>query len=242
MARDAWTEADSRGFLALGRYFVPAREAQIATVVGAIPAVAAPVHLVDLCAGEGLLTEALLERFPAARVHAFDGSAAMLAALGRRLARHGERLETRAFDLAGGDWRRLPWRPHAVVSSLAVHHLSGAEKAGLYADMARLLAPGGALVIADLIAPLSAEARAIAATQWDQAVARQTAGVADGAAARDRFAAERWNFYRDPEPDPIDRPSPLTSQLRWLEAAGLVAVEVYWLVAGHAIFGGRKPG
>jgi hypothetical protein len=29
--------------------------------------------------------------------------------------------------------------------------------------------------------------------------------------------------------------------LKWLEAAGLVEVDAHWLVAGHAIFSGRKP-
>lgn len=30
-------------------------------------------------------------------------------------------------------------------------------------------------------------------------------------------------------------------QLQWLGEAGLVKVDVYWMKAGHAIFGGRKP-
>jgi tRNA (cmo5U34)-methyltransferase len=38
----------------------------------------------------------------------------------------------------------------------------------------------------------------------------------------------------------MDQPSGLYEQLRWLEDAGFSAVDVYWLKAGHAIYGGRK--
>lgn len=41
-------------------------------------------------------------------------------------------------------------------------------------------------------------------------------------------------------PDPIDQPSALFDQIKWLEAAGLTSVDVHWLKAGHAIFSGFK--
>lgn len=46
--------------------------------------------------------------------------------------------------------------------------------------------------------------------------------------------------FIDPEPDAVDKPSRLLGQLVWLRDAGLMAVDVYWMKAGHAIFGGRK--
>jgi hypothetical protein len=36
--------------------------------------------------------------------------------------------------------------------------------------------------------------------------------------------------------------SRLFDQLVWLRDAGLMAVDAYWMKAGHAIFGGRKQG
>lgn len=146
-----WTERDSETFLDRGRYYVPQRDAQIATICAAIPDPAGPAHIVELCCGEGLLAQALLERFATATVHALDGSDAMLAATARRLASFGGRFETAKFDLPARDWRRFPWPIHAVVSSLAIHHLSAAEKQALYADMAACLAPGGTLVVCDLV-------------------------------------------------------------------------------------------
>ena len=54
------------------------------------------------------------------------------------------------------------------------------------------------------------------------------------------FVETGWNYYADPNPDPIDKPSPLLAQLKWLEGAGFIEVDVHWLLAGHAIFSGRK--
>ena len=46
---------------------------------------------------------------------------------------------------------------------------------------------------------------------------------------------------RDPDGNPIDKPSSLAEQLAWLVQAGFVGVDCHWLVAGHAIFSGRRP-
>src|SRR5690606_5959505 len=75
-----WTERDTETFIALGRYYVPERDRQIATICAAVPPPAGSARLVELCCGEGLLARALVERFPAATILALDGSEAMLAA------------------------------------------------------------------------------------------------------------------------------------------------------------------
>ena len=77
-----WDENNSRSFLDYGRYFVPEREQQIGLIGDLIPPpVGAPGGAlpVELCSGEGLLSRALLERFPACRMLALDGSAEMRA-------------------------------------------------------------------------------------------------------------------------------------------------------------------
>jgi tRNA (cmo5U34)-methyltransferase len=238
--KPAWDETDSRGFLDHGRFFVPEREEQIAAVCALLPDPGAG-HLVDLCCGEGLLCRALLERFPAANVHAFDGSPAMLAQAADSLRSFGERFATHAFDLGDREWRRFPWPVAGVVSSLAVHHLDGEGKRQLFADLYAALAPGGALVLADLVAPLSQGASRFAADSWDEAVRRRSLELAGDLAPLAVFRSDRWNYYADPEPDPMDQPSPLFDQLRWLAEAGFERVDVVWMKAGHAAFGGVKP-
>src|SRR4051795_1600280 len=145
--RPAWSEDDSRNFLDLGRFFVPDREAQIAAILDVIPDPGDGL-LVDLCCGEGLLSRALLERFPRARVLAMDLSPTMLAkarATCAAISGGAGRFDTRPFDLADRSWRAFPEPVRAFVSSLAIHHLDGPAKRQLYRDLAAALAPGGAL-------------------------------------------------------------------------------------------------
>lgn len=235
-----WDEADSREFIDSGRFFVPDREEQIATVLDLIPEPGEGL-LVDLCCGAGPLTAALLERFPRARVLAMDLSPTMLEHVQTNLVVYADRLQTRQFDLADVSWRRFPEPVHAFVSSLAIHHLDGEGKRQLFRDLTAALAPGGVLVIADLVQPATPAGQALAAKAWDEAVRRRALEVAGDLVPYEVFRAERWNFYADPDPDPIDQPSPLIDQLRWLAEAGLTGVEVHWLKAGHAIFGGFRP-
>jgi len=236
-----WDEADSREFIDLGRFFVPDREQQIETILGMIPEPGDGL-LVDLCCGEGLLSRSLLQRFPQARVLAMDLSPAMLESARRACSAFAERFETRPFDLADLSWRGFAEPVRAFVSSLAIHHLDGEGKRRLFRDLAAALAPGGAVVIADLVRPATAAAWALAAREWDESVRRRSLDQTGDLAPYERFCAERWNFYADPEPDPIDQPSPLLDQLRWLEEAGLGGVDAVWMKAGHAIFGGVLEG
>jgi tRNA (cmo5U34)-methyltransferase len=237
----SWTEADSELFIDEGRYFVPERETQIETICAAIPPLEGPGHIVELCCGEGLLTRALLERFPEASVLALDGSQTMLDSARKTAGDLSARLETRLFDLAARDWRRLPFAPHAVVSSLAVHHLDGGEKRTLFRDLFALLAPGGVFVLADLVAPATGRGVEIAARAWDEAVKARALELDGDLAGFERFQREGWNYYADPEPDPVDKPSPLFDQMTWLADAGFASVDLHWMKAGHAIVSAVKP-
>jgi len=236
----SWTEGDSAHFIDEGKYFVPEREAQIATICAAVPPLAGAGHIVELCSGEGLLTRALLERFPEATLHAFDGSPKMLEATRRTAGDLAARLETQRFDLAAGDWRALGFEAHAVASSLAVHHLDGVGKRALFQDIFAMLAPGGVFVLADLVEPAREGGEVIAAEAWDEAVKARALQLDGDLKAFERFQAESWNYYSDPEPDPVDQPSPLFDMLKWLEQAGFADIDVHYLKAGHAILSGMR--
>jgi len=237
-----WSEEASQTFIDFGRYFVPEREQQIAAFVDLIPTHTQPFTILELCCGEGLLAGALLERFPTCTVYGLDGSPAMLEYARRQLAQYGERFRPKLFDLADSTWRTQQRPVHAVVSSLTIHHLDGAEKQQLFHDMAQLLEPGGVLLIADLIAPASRQGIELAAKAWDAAVRRRALEIDGNLDALGYFEREQWNMYRYPEQNNIDKPSRLLDQLKWLEQAGFADVDVFWMQAGHALFGGRKQG
>lgn len=238
---EGWSENTSATFRDLAHYAVPERETQIASVVALIPAPNGPAWAMDICCGEGRLTAALLDRFPGLRVLAYDGSSSMLDTTRANAGAHGDRIETRVIDIAETDWRRPETPLHAVVSSLAIHHLDGPGKQALFADIHAALAPGGVFVLADLVEPATPRGQAVAAEAWDAETRRRaldTDGTLDGF---ERFQAESWNHYRLAEPDPIDRPSRLVDMLDWLRDVGFADVDVHWMKAGHVILSGTKP-
>lgn len=240
-AAPKWDERNSANFIDYADIFVPDRAGQVAAICDLIPPPRSGGHIVELCCGEGLLAEALLERFPASTLHGFDGSPTMLAAARERLGRFGQRFEPRLFDLADQSWRHLPWPCDAVVSSLAIHHLTDDEKRDLFRDVFAMLAPGGAFVVADVVQPRGALAVALAARTYDAIVREQSLQTYGDLRGYEQFRALDWNPFSLAEPDPIDKPAPLAEQLRWLEEVGFADVDAYWVRAGHAIFGGTRP-
>jgi tRNA (cmo5U34)-methyltransferase len=236
-----WDEGNSCSFLEYGPYFVPERERQIAIIAELIPPPPMGALLVELCSGEGLLGRALLEQFPACQLLALDGSAEMRSRTQAACHAHADRLTVAAFDLGSRDWRTFPEPPHAIVSSLAIHHLGGQEKQTLFSDLAAALVSGGVLVIADIVRPPDARGLKVAAQQWDEAVRARALAFDGNLRAFAEFQRLGWNYFRDPDGSSIDKPSSLVEQLVWLAEAGFVEVDCQWLFAGHAIFGGRKP-
>ena len=239
--RTGWGEAESRLFLDHGNYFVPERETQIDTVCSVVPPPADGAPIVEICCGEGLLCSELARRFPRAEIHALDGSPAMLAAAREKLGATGSVWRASLIDIADDSWRRFEKPVHAFVSSLAVHHLDGPAKARLFADLTGQLAPGGVLVIADLVEARRDCCRELWERQWNDGV-RERARLLDGDEAMfGVFREEGWNYYSDPDAAPVDMPSGLFEQMTWMAQAGLDEIDVHWLRAGHAIFSGRKP-
>jgi tRNA (cmo5U34)-methyltransferase len=239
-----WSEENSRFFIQYARYFVPDRESQIRTLCSLVPDPGEPFQVLELACGQGLLAGSLLERFPGCSVHGLDGSHEMLQTARQNLEAFGERFSTGKFDLADTSWRRPEAGYQAVISSLAIHHLDDAAdsargKAALFKDVHAMLRPGGAFLVADVIRPASRESMAYAANAYDDAVRRQAVEIDGTSQAFEHFEREQWNLFRYPD-DPIDKPSTLLDQLHWLEQAGFQSVDVFWLRAGHAIFGGYK--
>jgi tRNA (cmo5U34)-methyltransferase len=246
-SNDQWSESTSQQFLAENDIFVPGRTEQTTTLLGLIPARQEEAFtLVELAAGGGELAETILTHFPHCHYLALDGSSVMLAQLQKRLARFNNRVEIRQFDIAALDWRtQLPTPLRCVLSSLCVHHLFGTQKRQLFHDMRKSLAPGGALLLADIIEPANQQIAQLFARQYDEIVRQQSLAIRGDLSGFQRFQELQWNYflydYGSPmTPDAIDHPSPLNEQLHWLSEVGFSTVDCYWMRAGHAVYGGYK--
>jgi len=99
-------------------------------------------RILDLGSGTGETARRVLAEHPGASLVAIDESARML----ERLALPNVRLVTQRLQ------ETLPQGPFdLVVSALAVHHLDGAEKRGLFRRVFAALRPGGRFVLGDVV-------------------------------------------------------------------------------------------
>jgi tRNA (cmo5U34)-methyltransferase len=234
-----WSEDDSRLYQKIAPVVVPARAEQLAVILSLLPfAIDQPFHVVEAGSGEGILSAALLASFGRATVTALDGSEEMRRRTQQRLNAFGRRGRVFPFELASQNWRQHLQSADAVISSLTIHHLSGHEKMSLFENICHNLATPGALIIADLVDPQQPAANAMFAATWDFHTRRQAIERNGSAELFELFQQTGWNLYH--YPDPVDKPSPLFEQLMWLQQAGFTSVDCYWMVAGHAIYGGYK--
>ena len=105
-----------------------------------------------------------------------------------------------------------------------------------------MLSPKGAFVIADLMKPANELVQNISAKEWDLATQCRSLQIERNLSGFEAFAKLEWNYYSDPNApfDPIDKPSTLFNQLKWLEKVGFTHIDLPWSQAGHAIIVGYK--
>ena len=237
-----WSEGDSEIFIDLGEIFVPGRTEQMNALLDLIPT-RADEHftIVELASGEGVLAQAILERFHACHYFALDGSEVMRQNMSERLTQFRDRLEVRPFELVQQDWRaNLPGNLRCVVSSLSIHHLFDEEKRQLFRELAVHLEPGGALLVADIIKPATQQIAGLFAQQYDDIVRKQSLLIRGDLSGFEQFQQLKWNYFLHDyhSVDTNDHPSCLSEQLLWLREAGFSVVDCFWMQAGHAVYGG----
>ena len=186
------------------------------------------IRVLELGAGTGELTAKLLTRFPKSSVLVVDHSEQMLEQAERKLETFGDRatLERGAFpddypDAASADEFDL------VISSLAVHHLSEADKRALFEAIRDALAPGGWFLNGDVVrfdAPHLEELSGDMIENWVRSKGWEEADFMD-----------EWEASDD-----YDDPSTLTDQLIWLRESGFDCVTPIWQYYNFAVYGGQK--
>jgi tRNA (cmo5U34)-methyltransferase len=176
----------------------------------------------------------MLSVFPQAEAVLVDFSEPMLAGVERRLAGRG------AWQIVRGDLSDPAWRDAlpdgdygAAVSSLAIHHLPGARKRTLYAEVFDLLEDGATFINLDYVTvagPLQG--------LWDEQLVANSLRL-ERERGGDRSAEElERNLCGDEDED---RPDTVEDQVQWLRDAGFQQVEVHFKWAEVALFGGIRP-
>ncbi len=187
---------------------------------------------VDLGAGTGAAARTIMDHYPAARAILADYSPQMMAQGGIELEPYAGRYEYVEFDLAhGGAWpAAIPAQVDAVITSLAVHHVTDARKQELFGEIRAHLVPGGWFLNYDPVAagdPVIEEA-------WHRAEDRRDPSAAH---KRSHRSAEEQLRYENH----VRYMIPLEPQVAYLRAAGFEGVDVYWKELDYVIYGGRRP-
>lgn len=198
----------------------PERAAQLALLAALIPRPRdAAIRVLDLGAGYGVVTRAVLTTFPAAQVTLLDYSSAMLEHARARLAAYAAQLRWVVADLSAPGWERELAAPYdAVVSAAALHNLrDGARIRALYGEIARILAPGGAFLNLDHVNPGGPRIEA------------QYALIRGGTPQVE--AATRWQRF----------PADLPTHLAWLREAGFTEVDCFAKEFQRTLYGGYMP-
>lgn len=191
------------------RRFIPSYEPMLAIAAEAVAAVE-PELVLELGAGTGALSEAMLQRPGIRTVELLDVDPEMMEQSRRRLARFGDRVRftLRSYDepLSLGD---------AFAASLSLHHIATLEaKSALFARVYDALRPGGVFVNADANMPIDRGDRERLYQFWADHLV--VSGIAEDRA---------WQYFEEWSEE--DTYFPIESELRELAKIGFEA-EYVW--------------
>jgi tRNA (cmo5U34)-methyltransferase len=209
-------------YTALRRRLVPGYDEFYGAVVDVLSLSAQPPRRVlDLGAGTGLLSARIAEAFPDTEFELLDGSEPMLAEARVRL---GDAVAAvHVADMADP----LPAGPFdAIVSALAIHHLTDADKRRLFSRAREALVAGGVFVNAEQVAGPTDELTAIYNSIWERDCRALGATEEELAGARERMRHDRC----------VD----VESQLAWMREAGFGAADCVYKSWRFAVLAGFK--
>jgi tRNA (cmo5U34)-methyltransferase len=192
--------------------------------------------LLDLGCGDGIATQAMLDRFPVERAVLVDFSEPMLDAARERFRGSEVDIAVVHGDLLGSEWvdpvRQEPGYD-LVISRFAIHHLPHERKRSLYAEIFDLLRPGGMFLnIEHVSSPTAA---------YQDAFERL---LIEGIHAlhEDRETIEEteraFHARQDAETNIL---APVEDQCAWLRQIGFTDVDCSFKAFELAVFGGRRP-
>jgi tRNA (cmo5U34)-methyltransferase len=217
-------DASAGGYDAARRRLVPCFEDFYAAAVAALPfPEAAPLRILDLGAGTGLLSALLAVRFPRATFVLVDAAQGMLDRARERFAADPARFECVNMDYTSA----LPMGPFdAAVSALSIHHLPAGDKRVLFGRIFTALKAGGIFVNAEHVLGDTPAIERDWDARWEREARALGSDDAEIAGARERMTA--------------DRCSTLADQLHWLRESGFSEIACGFQRGRFAVFSGRR--
>ncbi len=208
------------GYPDLMRRLIPFYDEQREIMLRLIPFDrAAPIRVLDLGCGPGVMVAEILSRYPNAHLTAFDLTEEMLQACRMRIGIN-ERVVYRL-----GDFRSdaLGQEYDLIMASLSLHHLQLPERPTFLRRVHQILKPGGIIIAAEVIVDEDIDVREQQYELWRRFIA----GNGEDAAY--------W-FARHLEKD---HPAPIHALIKMLGDAGFSQGGCHWRFLNFAILSGR---
>lgn len=181
------------------------------------------ISVLDLGSGTGNVSLAIKKRFPQAHLTCLDLAENMIQTTRHKLEEYAE------VDYVVGDLRDLEAKAEydAVVSSLAIHHLSRGEQQSFYSQIYTALKTGGVFYNADNLQSSSEHLNQVYLKKWKEFLFQHHSP---------EEVETVWlaRHYQE------DNPQPLSDHLNWLKEAGFRDVDVVWKHYYFGVYGGRK--
>lgn len=205
---------------------VPGYREMLDALVASLPFPAKKkIRVLDLGCGTGTVSFLVKSKFPNAVIRCVDLVPNMLELAARKL-RGFSGIE---FEQADLQTYRIRERCHAVVTSLALHHLeTDGDKAAMHRKIFRALVPAGVFASADITVSSQKFLQQYYLSQWAEFIAQSH--------PRAEIEENYRRYLRE------DRPSVLLPELRSLERIGFRRVEVLWKHYNFAVYAAYKQG
>ena len=187
---------------------------------------------VDLGAGMGAASRAILGEYPRATAYLADYSRQMMSEGEQTLTQFAGRYQYVELDMSSGEWpdSQLPLPLDAAVSALSIHHVPDPRKQAMFREIRRRLKPDGWYINYD---PVRAPDQTLESI-WERVNDRYDPEAPYKRAHRTHQEQLRYENH-------VRYMIPLAPQLEWLRAAGFVDIDVFWKRLDWVIYGGRNP-
>lgn len=219
---------------------IPYGADQIEIMMRVLAANERPIErFLDLGCGGGILTRAILARYPTATGTLVDFSEPMLENARAELSASAAQLSFISADFGVPDWGSAlagnePF--DAVVSAYAIHHQPDLRKRDLYSEIFDDLKPGGLFINIEHVLSHSRWVESLSESLTIDTL-HEFGARRKGGKSREQVAAE---FHSRPD-RAANILAPVEDQCEWLRKIGFQDVDCCFKVFELAVFGGRKP-